>query len=276
MSRLFSCAFIVSTFLGWERGIGVALAIAVAATVLEPVRTGLGYGQINTILVAVIAADCLLAPERKWRGIAVGIVAAIKLTPLVFLLYFLMRRDVRAMVNVGIGFVGATLFAAVLAWKDSVEYWTSALFDTTRIGPTSYGRNQSLHGEVARWFGDNNRVTSMLWIGGSLAIVGAVYLAGRHASSRHALLLVAMCGLLISPISWTHHWVWIVPLLVVLVADQRWILAGSGVLIFGVGLPILMSDGQSSWPLWAQVLNSLYVRVGGRICDQRTRPVAVA
>lgn len=252
-------AIIVWTFLGGVRGMTAALGIAILAIVLEPVRTGLGYGQINAVLVVVIAADCLLAPNRKWRGLAVGLVAAIKLTPLVFLLFFLARRDIRGMINVVAGFVGATLLAAALAWTDTIEYWTKALFDTTRVGPTSYGRNQSLHGEMARVFGDHSRLAAVTWIVLSLAVIAAAYVIAWRADPRHGLLAVAMCGLLISPISWTHHWIWIVPLLVVLVMDKRWVLAGSGILVFGVGMPILLPDSRDDWPSWGHLVNSLYV-----------------
>ncbi|MCE5287753.1 MAG: glycosyltransferase 87 family protein [Nocardiaceae bacterium] len=274
-------AVIVWTFLGGVRGMTAALGIALLAIVLEPVRTGLGYGQINAVLVAVIAADCLLAPNRKWRGMAVGLVAAIKLTPLVFLLFFLARRDVRGMVNVVAGFVGASILAAVLAWNDTIEYWTRALFDTTRIGPTSYGRNQSLHGEVARLFGDHSRVSSVAWIASSLAVIAAAYVIARKADPQHGLLAVAMCGVLISPISWTHHWIWIVPLLVMLVIDKRWLLVVSGVLIFGVGIPILLSDNRDDWPSWGHLTNSLYVLwtltyFAGEILHTRQRPTTAS
>jgi alpha-1,2-mannosyltransferase len=90
-------------------------------------------------------------------------------------------------------------------------------------------------------------------------VIAAAYWIARRADPRHGLLAVAMCGLLISPISWTHHWIWIVPLLVVLVLDKRWILVGTGVLVFGVGMPILLPDNRDEWPAWGHLANSWYV-----------------
>jgi alpha-1,2-mannosyltransferase len=108
-------------------------------------------------------------------------------------------------------------------------------------------------------FGDDSQLASVAWVGLSVAVVAAASLIARKADPRHGLLVVAMCGLLISPISWTHHWIWIVPLLVVLVIDKRWLLVTSGVVVFGVGIPILLPDNRDDWPAWGDLVNSLYV-----------------
>ena len=112
---------------------------------------------------------------------------------------------------------------------------------------------------MARAFGDHSRLSSVTWIVLSLAVIAAAYVVALRADARHGLLAVAMCGLLISPISWTHHWIWIVPMLVVLVIDKRWVLVVSGILVFGAGMPILLPDNRDDWPSWGHLVNSLYV-----------------
>ena len=74
--------------------------------------------------MTLVIADCV--PRRTpWpRGLLLGLGIALKLTPAVFLLYFLLRRDNRAALTALASFAGATLVGFALAWSDSWEYWT--------------------------------------------------------------------------------------------------------------------------------------------------------
>jgi alpha-1,2-mannosyltransferase len=262
--------------LAWVlRAVGVRTRVLVCvlpfALLLEPVRSTFGYGQINILLMAMVVADCL-ARKPKWpRGLLVGIAAAVKLTPLVFVLYFVLRRDRRGAVTSVLSFVGFTVLGFLLAWHDSVTYWTSAVFDTTRVGGLDYAGNESITGALARLTVGTHERTAV-WavlalIVLALTAVGMLraFALGGAAGARIALLLNAFAGLLVSPISWSHHWVWCAPAIAVfaMTRERRWlVLAGVGLVLFAAGpqwwFPRL-GHREDLWNWWEQLLADAYV-----------------
>lgn len=92
---------------------------------LEPVRDTLGFGQVNLVLMALVSLDCLAEAPRSPRGAVTGLAAAIKLTPAMFVLYFLVRRDRRAACTTAVSFAAVTALGFAVDWHDSVRYWTS-------------------------------------------------------------------------------------------------------------------------------------------------------
>lgn len=269
-----------------------ALLLPVAA-LLEPVRTTLAYGQINVVLMALIAFDCL--PPRTWwdvdfrphrigwpRGMLVGLAAALKLTPAVFVLYFVARRDWRAAGTAIASFAVVTGIGFLLAPHDSWQYWSSTLFDTNRIGPMAFSSNQSINGMINREH-LSGTAAHAAWLGAS-AVVGALALVAVTRESRAgrplvALSLTACASLLVSPISWSHHWVWCAPALLT-AAAAGWRLRGRDrkVLVLAcLGLALFISSPtiwfphangrELAWGLWEQLLGSAYVWVGlGALC----------
>jgi alpha-1,2-mannosyltransferase len=187
-----------------------------AALLLEPVRSTLTYGQINALLMALVAVDCLTRAPRWPRGIGVGIAAALKLTPAVFLLFFLLRRDLRSTARAGLSFAACTGAGFALAPHDSLRYWTQIAYQPARIGGIAYAANQSILGTLAR-FGLSDPARTWLWLALSLLAAASAVTGMRAAIKTNrvttALLLNAIAGLLISPISWSHHWVWAAPAL---------------------------------------------------------------
>jgi alpha-1,2-mannosyltransferase len=187
-----------------------------AGLLLEPIRSTLTYGQINAVLLALVTVDCL-TPARRWpRGIGVGIAAAVKLTPGIFLLFFLLRRDLRSAARAGLSFAACTAAAFALAPRDSLRYWTQVAYQPARTGAISHAPNQSILGTLAR-VGLANPARAWLWLALSL-LVAALAVTGMRGVLKtghltHAVLLNAAAGLLISPISWSHHWVWAAPAL---------------------------------------------------------------
>ncbi|WP_143263177.1 glycosyltransferase 87 family protein, partial [Amycolatopsis pretoriensis] len=125
---------------GWRR----VAALLLAAEILEPVLRTVYAGQIDVLLLALVVLDVLVDTPRWPRGLLIGLAAAIKLTPAVFLLYFLLRRDTRAAVTSAVTFLAATALGFLLAGADSVRYWTGALWDTGRVGEPTYAGDQSL------------------------------------------------------------------------------------------------------------------------------------
>lgn len=239
---------------------------------LEPVRSTLGYGQINVILMALVVADCLVRAPRWPRGLMIGVAAALKLTPAVFLVYLLVRRDTRAAVTAVLSAVAATLVGFVAAPADSWHYWTKVVFDTGRIGNVAFCQNQSIMGVLYR-LGVTGPARTLLWLLASAAVLAAVVVLARRSfasgSDAWAMSFVALAELLVSPISWTHHWVWVAPIGVTLVVTgwrrRSWpVLAfgALGLLVFGLGsrwgLPKPLAQG-NDWGAGHQLLNNSYV-----------------
>jgi alpha-1,2-mannosyltransferase len=260
-----------------------------AALFLEPVRNTLNYGQINVALMALVSLDCLTPAPRWPRGALVGIAAAVKLTPAAFVLFFLLRRDwpaaraavVSCAVSTGAGFV--------LDWHDSVQYWTSVVLQTSRPGSPAYAANQSIQGVLARAGLDpHTPAGAATWLALSVLVVIAAGRGMRHALARSAyawaLSLNAFAALLVSPISWSHHWVWGEPAMLTLaflsVGYRHFgglALTISGVVVFAVAPQWWLPAGsrESGWAGWEQPIGSSYVVLAAVILLlSAVRPVA--
>ncbi|MEU4254030.1 glycosyltransferase 87 family protein [Amycolatopsis sp. NPDC026612] len=196
----------------WQR----VAALLLAAEVLEPVLRTLYAGQIDLLLLALVVLDVLVDTPRWPRGLLIGLAAAVKLTPAVFLLYFLLRRDGRAALTAAVTFLAASAMGFLLAGADSVRYWTGALWNTGRVGEPTYAGNQSLLGLLAR-AGVPADARTAWWLPPAAVVLVLTALGVRRAlaagETTVALGLNAVGGLLVSPISWTHHWVWAVVVL---------------------------------------------------------------
>ena len=245
-----------------------------AALFLEPVRNTLAYGQINVVLMALVMLDCLADAPRWPRGALVGLAAAVKLTPAAFVLFFLLRRDYRAAMAAAVSFVATTGIGFLLAWHDSVRYWTGIVFETSRIGRPGYAADQSLQAVLARAGLDPRTPAGMaVWLALSAAVLAVAGQGMRHALAASerclALSLNALAALLISPISWSHHWVWCVPAVLTLAALSRryparlpLVLAVCGLLVFGAAPQwwFPASAGRElRWAPWQQLVGSSYV-----------------
>ncbi|MCV7385202.1 glycosyltransferase 87 family protein [Mycolicibacter longobardus] len=203
----------------WRRAV-VAAAIVAAAIWLnaEPIWANFDFGQVNAILMTLVIADCVPRRTHWPRGALLGVAVALKLTPAVFLLYFLLRRDGRAAVTTVASFLTATLIGFAAAWSDSWQYWTHTVSDTDRIGGATLNTNQNLAGALARLpLSEHQR--SLLWVAGSLLVLTVMVWAARRVLRAGepilALICVALFGLVVSPVSWSHHWVWMLPTVVV-------------------------------------------------------------
>ena len=222
--------------LGYRRSaarLGATLCLAAVALWLEPVWQTLSFGQVNLILMLVIVADLCMHDSRWWKGIGVGLAAGFKLTPLIFVPYLLLTRRYRAAAVSAVTF-GLTIVGSLLLLpKASEDYWLDGLLlNSSRVGNLRYIGNQSLNGAVLRLFG-----TAAADEPYRLAFVAAVGIVGlllaawasRRGQEMAGILICALTGLLVSPVSWDHHWVWVAPALVVLVdlaIGPHWAAAG--------------------------------------------------
>lgn len=196
------------------RRLAVASLVGGLATLaLEPVRSNMDYGQINLLLMWLVVMD-LRRSGPKWRGVTVGLAAAVKLTPIVYLLYFAVRRDWRSVAQ-GVGtFVALSLAAWMVLPSDSLLYWFHEVGEAARTGSVGYVSNQSWCGVLHRWPFSGDSLDAVLWAVFCAVVVAAgVFAAYQLASERRPLvesiLVLALVELLISPISWTHHWSWL-------------------------------------------------------------------
>jgi alpha-1,2-mannosyltransferase len=244
------------------------------ALLLEPVRNTLNYGQVNVLLMALVAADCLL-PHTRWpRGALVGLAAAVKLTPAAFVLFFLCRGDRRAARTSALSFAACTAAGFALDWHDSVRYWTSIVVQTTRPGSLLYCANQSIQGVLARAGLDpHTRAGTAIWLVLSAAVLVLAWFGMRRARAASddawALSLNAFAALLISPISWSHHWVWAAPALLLLAVrglqdKNRALLAAAltGLAVFAAGPQWWFphtENREAHWAAWEQVIGGSYV-----------------
>ncbi|WP_107046857.1 glycosyltransferase 87 family protein [Streptomyces albus] len=243
--------------LWWPRP-AVALALAAAAVWCEPVWTTLRYGQINLLLAVLVLWDLSRRPGDagyRWAGIGIGVAAGLKLTPALFAVLLAVAGTVkgwqrlrgrrsapaghvgpagragdrtgfwnpllRQSLTACAAFLGTALLAAVALPRDSRRFWTEVVFSTDRPGLVEQTANQSLRGALARLL---HTPDPGLWWAGAAAVVAVAGLAAGTAAllaglDAWATVACAMTALLVSPVSWSHHWVWCIPLLVLLVSE---------------------------------------------------------
>jgi alpha-1,2-mannosyltransferase len=205
---------------GWPRWYALTIALILASW-LEPIRETITFGQINAVLAVLVVGDLLVAVPRKWRlaGAGIGLAAAIKLTPAIFIVYLLLTRRWRAAITATATAAAATLLAAAVDWNDSWRFWTHTVWDTSRVGP-NLGRlqNQSLLGVLARL---TAHPPQLLWLLLVVGVLGYGLARARRAALAGdeitGLTLTGFVGGLVSPVTWSHHLFWFVPALVILV-----------------------------------------------------------
>ncbi|GAB3317675.1 hypothetical protein GCM10027451_35900 [Geodermatophilus aquaeductus] len=205
---------------GWPAGFSVAAAVPVLF-VLEPVRETIGFGQVNLVLLALVLADvAALRRGSRWAGVGIGLAAALKITPGLFVVYLLLTRRWRAAAVAAVTGAVATGLAFAVAPDTSWRFFTATLWQTDRVGRLDKTSNQSLLGGLAR-LTDPEQPPRLVWLVLAVAALALVLTrAVRAARAGDDLAGVALTGLaacLVSPIAWSHHLVWLVPALVVLV-----------------------------------------------------------
>jgi len=255
----------------WLRRLWLAVVIVAPAAIwVEPISSNFAFGQINVVLMTLVIADCVPRHTPWPRGLLLGIGMALKLTPAVFLLYFLLRRDNRAALTAVASFAGATLLGFALAWNDSWEYWTHTLRHTDRIGTAALNTDQNIAGALARpGLGEHERF--VLWVAACLLVLAITVWAMRRVlragEPTLAVICVALFGLVVSPVSWSHHWVWVLPALLVTgtLAWRRRNVALAVVTAAGVALmrwtpiDLLPQHHETTASWWRQLAGMSYV-----------------
>ena len=258
----------------------------------EPLRSTFDYGQINVVLVlAVLGA---VYSSRWWlSGLLVGLAAGVKLTPAVSGLYFLGARRWGAAVFSAVVFVATVGLSLLVVGDQARYYFTDLLGDADRVGPVGTSFNQSWRGAISRILGYDAGYGP--WVLAGIVVTAALALVAWRAvggaqDRLAAIVIVQLFGLLLSPISWTHHWVWVIPLMIWLLHGPLARRLGARVLGWGwlalslVGVPWLLSFAQPTiweisrpWYLaWAGLIYPVatlvtlaWVAVGGRASQGR-------
>ncbi|RCW47194.1 alpha-1,2-mannosyltransferase [Halopolyspora algeriensis] len=266
----------------------VAAAVLPLATVTEPVIETFTYAQINVVLMALVAVDCLwrTGGDRRLpypRGMLIGVAAGIKLTPAAFLLFFLLRRDYRSIATALATFLGTVLIGLVLAFDSATRFWS---YEILTNGEVSFG--PQFEGNAAVYAG-NQSLRSLLtqiqipepWLTVVFGLLVLIMLALALLGMRHnlrrdnlpmALTVNGILALLISPISWSHHWVWVVPGLVLLlgaaIMRSHWPLVVAGTLVaeffvLGPHWTVPQGDGKElTWNFFELLIGNAYVFFG--------------
>ena len=243
------------------------VVVGMGGLALQPLQYNLWLGQINLVLMALVLLDVFVMPPRL-KGVLIGVAAGIKLTPGIFLLYYIVRRDwasarrtvLWSLVTVALGFA--------VAPADSARYWTQLFFNTNRIGDIVFGDNQSIYGVMARVL-HTSQPPRGLYLVLALTAIGLALLAAQRqlaqGSELGAVVCIAVGGLLVSPVSWSHHWVWVVPALLIWFVRRQSVLAMLGAVTMYLAPMYFtpLQDGKEFGHTWWQaVASASYVIVG--------------
>ncbi|MEV8509415.1 glycosyltransferase 87 family protein [Actinoplanes sp. NPDC051475] len=204
-----------------RRAPAYALVLALSA----PVSSNLKYGQISLFLAAAIVADVLALRRSRWQGALIGVAAAIKLTPLIFIPMLWLAGRRRAAVTAASTFLACALAAAIALPGDSWRFWTSEVFHVSRLGYISSVGNQSLNGVLMRFdVPGPARSWIALTVGGGIAATGLWHAArlGRQGQWLPALIITGAASVVLSPVSWTHHQLWLVLAALLPVRGKLW------------------------------------------------------
>jgi alpha-1,2-mannosyltransferase len=262
-----------------ERAWTLALAVAAAAIWLEPARATLGYGQVDILLTAAVLYDLSLPDTARRKGVMIGLAAGLKLTPAIFVAYLLVTGRRRAAATAAAAFAGTVAAGFAVLPADSAWFWAGRFASPGHVSPVQNPQNQSLYGALARVM--HTAHVLPVWLPLAAAVAGAglalAAAASRRGDEALGFSLCAVTGLLISPISWIHHWVIVIPALLVagLTADRARragnvaaavLVAAAITAIAVIGWIQLAGDTpRSGWlalPAWALVRSVSYVLIG--------------
>jgi alpha-1,2-mannosyltransferase len=213
----FTLGALGESYRDWRVRLGVTLLAAALTFWLQPEIRTIYLGQVNLVLMAMIMWDlCQPDDGRWWKGFLTGVAAGIKLTPLIFIPYLLITRKFRQAAMAVAGFLFTVVVGFIFLPGDSGQWWLPPhlliVKDGTRTGFIGWAGNQSLRAIITRFAGSVNAGQDPWLVAAVIATVigiGAAYYFERAGHHVVAILVTALTGLLDSPVSWDHHWVWV-------------------------------------------------------------------
>jgi alpha-1,2-mannosyltransferase len=232
---------------------------------LEPVWRTVGLGQVNVLLMALVLADVLALRGSRLSGVLIGVAAAVKLTPLIFVAHLFLTGRRRDAVRALAAFACLAVAGFVLLPGDAVRYWTSTMLGANKAGGNGWWGNQSLSGLVYRVTDGSSPLLVLLVLLCLAVATCLVRVLHRQGDPVGAVLVTAFAGVLVSPISWTHHWVWVAPLCAVLLARRRFGSAAALVVLCTGWVFTLVPRGEGEERLWTpleSLAGNAYVLAG--------------
>ncbi|MFE7740768.1 glycosyltransferase 87 family protein [Nocardia sp. NPDC057455] len=225
----------------------LSLGLGLVAIDIEAVRGTLWQGQINLLLMAILVWDLTRPAEARLRGFSVGLIAGIKLTAIVFLPYLLLTRQWRAAATASATGLATVVVAWLILPGDAWEFWHDAAGDVDRIGPVTHPGNQSINGVLSNLWAPQ-LAPDRLWAAcvAGAACLGYAAAVAAHRTQRPLLgvVVVGLIGCVVPPLAWSHHWVWFVPLLIVLLHSTTRV---DGRRIFRIVVTATLFAASSMW-----------------------------
>jgi alpha-1,2-mannosyltransferase len=264
------------SFVTQRKRTAVLIALTVLSLLLEPVWQTIQFGQINLLLTAMILLDLIRPNDTRLRGFWLGVTIGVKLTPLPFLALLVVTKQWRALRNAVLGLLATMAIGFAIVPHQSWRYWTDVILDANRVGGIAYTGNQSFNGFLHR-IGDEASWVQPTWFVLSAAFgLVVLWLARKYwlADERvTAISVMALAVLYASPISWSHHWVWIIPLGVSLIRGVNRVWGLNPAVVTGVlfyGLFVLRSiwwvpfrdDRELDWTFWQSIPGNSHLIVG--------------
>ena len=247
----------------------LVVLLAGGALALEPVWQNFTFGQVNVLLMLAVLVD-LVRPDRRWAGVLVGLAAGVKLTPLVFVVLLVLVGRRAAAGRAALAFAGTVAVGFVAMPAAAAAYWTDRRVDAGRVGPPALAHNQSVYGALTRLL--DGTPPTLLWLAVAGPLSLAVLLVGagwwRHGDRVLGTGLAALAMLLLSPVSWSHHWVWAVPVALALWERSRW--AGGAWTAVFVARPIVWppygEHREYGWSPRDHLVGNAYLLAGLAVC----------
>ncbi len=223
----------------WNRMTLTSWFVAISL-ISEPYVSSINFGQVNLVLLWAVIEAAL--STRPITASVIGIAAGIKLVPVAFIAMLVMQRRLAHAVWAISWFLASVLVGVLVLPGASWCFWTDAVWNDQRIGGIAYVGNQSLNGALWRLSGPGGSL--LLWVAMACVIAVVTARITVRSSLLEGVVAVALASLLLSPVSWTHHWVWIS--IAVLVAfgrgngpRSRWALVAAG-----------WAVAQLTWIIW--------------------------
>lgn len=207
----------------WLGSYTLVLLLATLMTLAAPWDRGIELGQINPLIFLLVMVDLLRPATRLPRGVLIGIAGGIKLTPLAFGLILLMRRDFKGVLTLGLSFAATVAAGFIFMRDEAFDFWFFAISDPSRVGNIGYVDNISVQGLLMHLGLDDGALLSALRLGllallfvGTAAAIPALYRRGMVFSE---ISLTAFLMMALSPISWSHHFIWLPVFVAALLLD---------------------------------------------------------
>lgn len=211
--------------LPWTRALGSSASLALITALIlfcGPWIRTISLGQVNILLFALIFLDLVRRTDGTGsrlenavafipRGVLIGIAAGIKLTPLAFGLIFLMGKNLKAIIAMGLTFAATVGLGFLVLYQDSIQFWTDAVSSSDRVGSIKYIDNTALTGVLIKTGVPADAVDPIRYVLVAIMLIAvAVALPAllRRGMTLSAISMNALVMLFMSPISWSHHQVY--------------------------------------------------------------------